>query len=57
MRTRLFPPPPLQPSLSLDGPQLAALTPSERTEALALLATLLLEASGAAAPEGDDGHA
>ena len=57
MRSRLFPPPPFQPSLSLDGPRLAALTPSERTEALALLATLLLEASGAAAPEGDDGHA
>ena len=57
MRSRLFPQTPFQTSLSLDGPRLASLTPSERTEALVLLATLLLEASGAAAPEGDDGHA
>ena len=56
MRSRPFPPPPFQSSLTLDAPRLAALTPSERTEALALLATLLLEASGAVAPEGDDGH-
>ena len=56
MRSCPFPPPPFQPSLTLDGPRLAALTPHERTEALALLATLLLEASGAVAPEGDDGH-
>ena len=57
MRSCLLFPSLLQPSLSLDGPRLAALTPSERMEALALLATLLLEASGAATPEGDDGHA
>ncbi len=57
MRSRLFPPLPFQPSLSLDRPQLMSLTPLERTEALALLATLLLEASGAVAPEGDDEHA
>ena len=57
MRSCPFLPSPFQPSLSLDGPRLASLTASERTEALALLATLLLEASGAAAPEGDDGHA
>ncbi len=56
MRSRLFPPLPFQPSLSLDRPQLMSLTPLERTEALALLATLLLEASGAVAPEGDDEH-
>ena len=57
MRSRLFPPLPFQPSLNLDRPQLMSLTPLERTEALALLATLLLEASGAVAPEGDDEHA
>ena len=57
MRSRPFPLPPFQPSLRLDGPRLALLTPSERTEALVLLASLLLEASGAAAPEGDDGDA
>jgi hypothetical protein len=56
MRFRPFPPPPFQPSLTLDAPRLAVLTPSERTEALALLATLLLEASGAVTSEGDDEH-
>ena len=46
-----------QPSLPLDGPRLAALTPTQRAEAVALLAALLLEASGATPPEGDDGRA
>ncbi len=57
MRSRPFLPSPFQPCLSLEGPRLASMTTSERKEALVLLATLLLEASGAAAPEGDDGHA
>lgn len=57
MRSRLFPPPPFQPSLILDGPRLAALTPKERTETVALLAALLLEASDVAIAEGDDERA
>ena len=56
MRSHLSQPPLFQPSLSLDGPRLAALTFRERMEAVALLAILLLEASGVAAAESDDGH-
>lgn len=56
----LFPPfaiPRGQTRLPLDGPQLAALAPTERAEAVALLAALLLQASGATPPESDDGRA
>ncbi|MBV8868488.1 MAG: hypothetical protein JOY65_03600 [Acetobacteraceae bacterium] len=46
-----------QPNLPLDDQRLATLPQTGRMQAVALLATLLLEASGAAASEGDDEHA
>jgi hypothetical protein len=44
-------------SLLTDAPALQGLGPEERREAVALLAALLIEASGSAAPEagGDRG--
>jgi hypothetical protein len=49
------PPPPRQLSLLGEATMLRGLSPEERREAVALLAGLLLEASGATAPEaGDD---
>jgi hypothetical protein len=48
-------PAPRQLSMALDTAKLRNLSPTDRSEAVALLAGLLLEASGAAAPEaGDD---
>jgi len=47
----LSPPVPRQLSLWTDAPALQGLGPEERREAVALLAALLIEASGAAAPE------
>ena len=48
-------PVPRQLSLLTDAPTLQGLGPEERREAVALLAALLIEASGAATPEaGDD---
>jgi hypothetical protein len=53
----LSPPVPRQLSLWTDAPALQGLGPEERREAVALLAALLIEASGTAAPEagGDRG--
>jgi hypothetical protein len=53
----LSPPVPRQLSLLTDAPGLQGLGPEERREAVALLAALLIEASGTAAPEagGDRG--
>jgi hypothetical protein len=53
----LWLPVPRQLSLLTDAPALQGLGPEERREAVALLAALLIEASGAAAPEagGDRG--
>jgi hypothetical protein len=53
----LSPPVSRQLSLLTDAPALQGLGPEERREAVALLAALLIEASGSAAPEagGDRG--
>jgi hypothetical protein len=50
-------PVPRQLSLLTDAPALQGLGPEERRQAVALLAALLIEASGSAAPEagGDRG--
>ena len=45
---------PRQLSLSLDSPKLRGMTPADRGAVLALLARLLMEAAGVAAPERDD---
>ena len=45
---------PRQLSLSLDSTKLRGMTPADRGAVLALLARLLMEAAGVAAPERDD---
>ena len=45
---------PRQLSMSFDSGRLRGMSPSERSTALARLASLLLEAAGAAAGERDD---
>ena len=45
---------PHQLSLSLDSTKLRGMTPADRGAVLALLARLLMEAAGVAAPERDD---
>jgi hypothetical protein len=43
-----------QLAMPLDSTRLRGIAPVERSEAIALLASLLMQAAGAAAPETDD---
>jgi hypothetical protein len=50
-------PPPrtaLQLAIALDSTRLRGICPVERSEVIALLASLLMQAAGVAAPESDD---
>ncbi len=47
-------PTPRQLSMALESVRVRGMSPSERSIALARLASLLMEASGLAAEEGDD---
>jgi hypothetical protein len=56
MRPPREPPPriALQSAMALDPLRLRGICPVERSEVIALLASLLMQAAGVAAPESDD---